>query len=303
MTIRSYGDTYAGRRPNNEDALGKREPTDPILRVERGCLYIAADGMGGHAAGEIASRLAVETILSEYYADKRPPQESLVGAIREASRRIYHIAGDSIETDGMGCTVVASAVLPGSAIIAHVGDSRAYRLREGELTLLTQDHHVNEGGEQHVLSRAVGVRADVEVTVNACTLEPGDRLLLCTDGVSNAVPDADLSESLRQPTPADAIHTLIQCAINRKADDNSSAIVVELLVVAEPAAESAAPDATEIAPTANEEPPGTETITPYVPEQPVPSEAPAEPPIAHPLAESAATPRRGLWRLFGRRSG
>ena len=228
LMVRSYGDSYIGRRQNNEDALGKREPNDPVLRTERGCLYVVSDGMGGHAAGEIASKMAVQTVLSGYYADGRAPEESLVDVIREASRRIYVAAGDAIETEGMGCTIVACAVSTNRATIAHVGDSRAYRLRGGELSLLTEDHRRNPDNS-HMLSRAVGVRPDVEVSTLQCACEPGDRFLLCTDGLSNSVPEAEISKSMKEPTPRAATSALLRLAAEHEADDNSSAIVIDVL--------------------------------------------------------------------------
>src|ERR1035441_8149113 len=234
LVVRSYGDSYIGGRQNNEDSLGKREPNDPVVRSQRGCLYVVSDGMGGHAAGEIASKLAVQTVLSEYYSDQRAPGESLVAVIREASRRIYDVAGDAIETEGMGCTIVVCAVFENHATIAHVGDSRAYRLRGRELNLLTEDHRSNPDNN-HMLSRAVGVRPDVEVSTLECAWEPGDRFLLCTDGLSNSVPEAEISESMSEPTPRAATTELLRRAAEHKADDNSSAIVIDVLLAqAEP---------------------------------------------------------------------
>lgn len=248
--VRSYGGSYIGRRRNNEDSLGKREPGDAELRQRRGCLYVVCDGMGGHSAGEIASRLGVETVLKEYYAAEGEPAESLVAAIRKANLRIYEASGEELEREGMGCTVVACAILEDRAIIAHVGDSRAYLLRSGELKLLTRDHlHITEelglGEEEarkhrlrHMLSRALGRGREVQADLETLSWEAGDRFLLCTDGLSNALAEAELQAGLSEATPREAIARLLRQAEANEADDNASGIVVALMPAEPPAAEA-----------------------------------------------------------------
>jgi len=254
--VRSYGDSYIGRRSNNEDSLGKREPADPELRARLGCLYIVCDGMGGHSAGEIASRLAVETVLKEYYVEGGDPQENLVRAIQKANDRIYEAAGEDLAREGMGSTVVVCVILNGSALIAHVGDSRAYLLRDGVLTQLTRDHlHVTEdlGVEQqeakkhhlrHMLSRALGAKAQVRVDIETVAAREGDRFLLCTDGLSNVLPESELVNGLGDPAPREAVMRLLRQAEAGQADDNCSCIVVALVAQASAAETPSADEAT-----------------------------------------------------------
>ncbi|MCI0491186.1 MAG: protein phosphatase 2C domain-containing protein [Blastocatellia bacterium] len=239
--VRSFGDSYIGRRKNNEDCLGKHEPSDLALRAKRGCLYIVSDGMGGHASGEIASLMAVETVLTRYYADRADPETSLVDAIQEANERIHTAAREDIEKEGMGCTIVACIVAGGSAIIAHVGDSRAYRLRSGKLSLLTRDHlHLIENldiGEEeahhhhlrHRLSRALGAEPEVQVDATILPWEDDDRFLLCSDGLSDVVPESEILAALSEATPREAVTRLLQQARFHEAKDNSSAIVLHLI--------------------------------------------------------------------------
>jgi protein phosphatase len=294
-TVRSFGGSYIGRRRNNEDSLGKREPGDPELRRRRGSLYVVCDGMGGHSAGEVASRLGVETVLKEYYAGEGAPVESLVAAVEKANECIYQAAGEELEREGMGCTVVACVVLEERAVIAHVGDSRVYLLRHGELKLLTRDHlHITEemGVAQeeakkhhlrHMLSRALGRGREVKVDTQTLAWEAGDRLLLCTDGLSNALTEAELAAGLSEPTPREAVARLLEQAEASQAEDNSSGIVVALL----------APEPTvEETPAAAETPPEPGPVT--APEPPSAEAAPA----AAEAAPREAPPSPGLVRRW-----
>jgi protein phosphatase len=197
--------------------------------------------MGGHMAGEVASRLAVETVLTEYYADTGEPQQNLLIAIQKANEHVYVAAKEDPEREGMGCTIVACVIVGDRAIIAHVGDSRAYQIHNGILQLLTKDHlhltenlgrsaeEVKQHHLRHMLSRALGISREVQVDVAICPWEPGDRFLLCSDGLSNAVPESEILMALSQPTSREAVAELLQLAEEHKADDNSSAIVVHLV--------------------------------------------------------------------------
>lgn len=300
--VRSYGGSYIGRRRNNEDSLGKREPGDPEARRRLGCLYVVCDGMGGHSAGEIASRLAVETILKEYYAAPSDPAESLVAAIQLANTRIFQEAGEDLDRAGMGCTVIACVILEDRALVAHVGDSRAYLFRDGGLKLLTRDHlHITEdlGLDQevakrhrlrHMLSRALGKGPEVQVDCETRPWLPGDRFLLCSDGLSNALSEAELGAGLSEPAPREAVAWLLRQAEENQADDNSSAIVVAIepapsqtndVHAEEQAAAPAAPES---------EPPGAVVPQP-------------QPPDAAPALEPDRPGRLSRWlRGFGRRN-
>ncbi len=215
-------------RGNNEDAVDGFEPVDPAVRAERGCLYVVADGMGGHAAGEVASNYAVQSILHTYYsAAWAGVAGTLTGAIRRANEDIHTEGGRDAERRGMGSTVVAAAVLDNQAVIAHAGDSRAYLLRNGQLILLTRDHTwvaerladgtlSPEEAEHHpnrnVLTRNLGSRIDVEPEVTIQPLQRGDRLLLCSDGLWGAISEVQIA-ALAQRTPAEhAVSALVAAA-------------------------------------------------------------------------------------------
>jgi len=298
--LRSFGDSYIGSRRNNEDALGKREPQDSVLREERGCLYVVSDGMGGHAAGEVASHMAVKVVLEEYYADRRGVEISMESAIRVASQRIYEAAGDSIETEGMGCTVAVCAVFPERVCIAWVGDSRVYLRHKGQVQLQTTDHTIVE--DRHHLSRAVGVQPDVEVPEPLrCQWEPGDRLLLCTDGLSNTLSEAEIAACLAEPTPRAAVVELLRLAAEHKANDNCTAVIVDYPLVAAPEDHDSQSDGN---PTLSEpcaEKPGDVAI----PETVSPESATNERPSSESLASGRSDSSRGsgvLRRLMGWRS-
>lgn len=202
----SAGRSDRGRvRDANEDSL--------LERPDAG-LFAVADGMGGHAAGEVASRLAVET-LEEVLAgpgggaaDGPPSAESVASAVREANDRIRGDARENPSRSGMGTTLTALATGPGGEWrIGHVGDSRAYLCRDGDLRQLTVDHswvgrRVAEGqlskeeARRHpmssVLERALGTADEVEVDVEEGAARPGDLFLLCSDGLTDMLPDPEL---------------------------------------------------------------------------------------------------------------
>lgn len=257
--LTSAARTVTGRvRDGNEDSL---------LSLPEAGLFAVADGMGGHAAGEVASRLAVEALEAALAGDggsdrpAPPDAERMVGAIREANRAIRRDAGEHPERSGMGTTVTALALAAdGRWRIGHVGDSRAYRLRDGDLRQLTVDHswvgkRVAEGeltkeeARRHpmssVLERALGTSAEVEVDVEEGDARPGDLLLLCSDGLSDMLPDPEI-ESLLAGTPAggaagrrsaedtgaaaleDAVDRLVDAANRAGGEDNVSVVLVRV---------------------------------------------------------------------------
>lgn len=235
----SYGGYYIGGRRNNEDCVGKNEPGDPALSAERGWLYVVCDGMGGHAAGEVASRIAVETVLQVYYGQERgTPRERLSVAIGEADEAIAAAADEDLEREDMGCTIVAVAFLGDHAVVAHVGDSRAYLHRGGELQRLTRDHlflletaglseaEIAAHPRRHVLSRALGMSGGATPDFSELPLQAGDRLLLATDGLTDCLSDELLARGLGLDSPAQAVEFLLAAAREHHAEDNSSAVVV-----------------------------------------------------------------------------
>ncbi len=233
------GCTNAGKaRPNNEDALLAGTGRD-----ER--LFVVADGMGGHDAGEVASFLAVATL------ERLWPDGSLVGAIRRADRTIFACRDDE-EFAGMGTTVVALRFRENSphnrdaehgleAEVAHVGDSRAYLLRTGRLRRLTEDHSVvaelvrsgamlsTRVANQNALTRSLGTGT---ASVESTTFEawPGDRVLLCSDGLSDAIAEKEIARVLEMfpRDPEKAAHGLVAAALEAGGPDNVTVVVVDL---------------------------------------------------------------------------
>jgi protein phosphatase len=194
--------------------------------------------MGGTSGGEVASQLAVETIMNAYYAEEGDGESCLRCAIRAASAAIAARAGEDVALAEMGSTVIALVVFPDRYVLGHVGDSRAYLLRDGVLRRLTRDHlHIlddlgvsEEEAETHpyknVLSRALGYLDACEpksVTIGSL---PGDRLLLSSDGLSDAVDAEELQQGLEQSTPELAVELLLQAAARNDAHDNATALVV-----------------------------------------------------------------------------
>src|SRR5919197_4062119 len=211
MRISAAGDSHVGlRRSHNEDAF-------LMLPEER--LFCVADGMGGHASGEVAARIAVEEMAEFFRVTGRDedatgpsrrsesdPQKRLVSGVKLANHRIRERAAGDDRPRGMGSTLVAAwfAEREPLAVVAHVGDSRGYLLRRGALTQLTEDHsllndyikmrrpsaaEIEAFPHKNVIVRALGVRDEVEVDVVPLTVEPGDVLLLCCDGLSGMVTD------------------------------------------------------------------------------------------------------------------
>jgi serine/threonine protein phosphatase PrpC len=241
--------TDVGPRKMNQDHLG--------WWPELG-LYVVADGMGGHNAGEVASHLAVETIRSFIEESSRVSDitwpfgieiknsidmNRLTTAVRLANRKIYNEGTKSPELSGMGTTVVAALIVGDRLLLASVGDSRIYRLREGELEQLTKDdtwlasvlgEKEAEDADQshplrHVLTSVVGTKDDVKPGAREEQLQTGDTFVLCTDGVHGKLDSASLTSVLaRATTAADHAANLVNEAITRGTTDNATAMVITI---------------------------------------------------------------------------
>jgi serine/threonine protein phosphatase PrpC len=265
----AYG-THPGqiRNVNQDSVLAMVREGD--LGVAVG-LFVVADGMGGHQAGEVASQLAVDTIKDnldwmldeddagatvfspspnpdlqkEEPASNDPIQRRLELAVEEANRVIYEYARKHPKDAGnLGCTVTCAMVYGNKAFIANVGDSRAYRWRQGELTRLTEDHSyvwqlVNEGyiseeeifdhPQRNVVTRALGNQPQVKVDVELRELESGDRLLLCSDGVWEMIRDPHEIASILEVKPLEkAVKRLIDKANGYGGYDNIGVVIVEV---------------------------------------------------------------------------
>ena len=247
LSIEARGITDVGqRRDHNEDAY----------LVDEGLgLFIVADGMGGHAGGGTASRLAVETIQAALARareddpgrfgtgdaeDTRVP-DLLRQAVERACKVIYDTAQSDAELAGMGTTVTAVLVDDGTAFVAHVGDSRCYLLREGRIYQVSEDHSlVNEQLKagaisadeakhsrfKNIITRSVGFEQQVVVDLMGLELQPGDAVVICCDGLSNLVDDPEIL-SIVEESPIDlSPGRLVALANDRGGDDNITVIVI-----------------------------------------------------------------------------
>jgi serine/threonine protein phosphatase PrpC len=236
VAIQGAGASHVGKkRKHNEDAIA--------LDHERS-LYVLADGMGGYAAGEVASQMCVDTIARAFQTNDfggepiegLPPRgDELVRAIQTANYEILTESRTNEARAGMGTTVVAVRLIPGSqrAYVAHVGDSRLYRLRKDELVQMTADHTLGAqgvtGAAAQKLSRAVGVFDEVEVDLNIDVPEPGDVYLICSDGLFKMVHELRIVEILSDLVePQVAADALIDEANGRGGKDNISVIVLRV---------------------------------------------------------------------------
>ena len=233
-------------REANEDAGRHVQPNDIETQVRKGTLTIVADGMGGHASGEVASAMAVDLIAELYYADSQnAPTAALKNAIETASQSIYQHSLTAEKLFGMGTTVVALALFEDSAIAAHVGDSRLYRLRGGRLEMLTLDHSqvmemVKHGilsmdearnhDDKNVILRAVGTQTTVEAEVSPpFAVEVGDAFLLCSDGLSDMIDDFQIEQIMNSsPDIHAACERLIEEAKSAGGHDNITAVIVQI---------------------------------------------------------------------------
>lgn len=247
--------TDVGRvRTSNQDAVAFVIPAKSESASSRGCLLIVADGMGGHAAGEVASALAVEAVRRVYYSRRGPVPESLMLAFETANRAILERGKQSADCKGMGTTCTALAINEGQVWLAHVGDSRAYILRNGKLTQLSGDQtlhaqliregllseeeaKVADGG--NVILQALGTSLDIVPAVwdEGIPLLEGDILVLCSDGLWNMVDDAAIAEIAARAAPQEACRQLIAAALEAGGYDNVSAGVFAVRAPGGPAAE------------------------------------------------------------------
>jgi protein phosphatase len=228
-----YAATDTGRqRRANEDSLLARSP-----------LFVVADGMGGAQAGEVASRLAVD-VFEEGLGDTTEPESVLAQRAGAANARIHELSHSNAEHAGMGTTLTAVYVAPEEVAIAHVGDSRAYRLRAGELVRLTDDHSLvdelmRQGKitpeeavdhpQRSVITRALGPEPSVEVDTRSYSARAGDVYLLCSDGLTTMLPEERVAELVRSyPRLRDAGEALIAAANEAGGRDNITVVLFRL---------------------------------------------------------------------------
>jgi protein phosphatase len=235
------------QRDHNEDSL--------VIVGEDGP-FVVADGMGGHRAGDVASRLAIESISEQFQGTNRESidkdarfsdeENLLLSSIRLANRRILERSMRSRDLQGMGTTVVCALFHPeqNRMIVAHVGDSRAYRLRDRFLTQLTRDHSLfndyltampDLSEEQrselprNVITRALGMQEDIAVDLQSDEAHPGDVYVLCSDGLSGMLEDEDIIDVLSSSTDlAESCRLLVRRANENGGEDNVTALLIRL---------------------------------------------------------------------------
>lgn len=232
--------TDVGRvRSENQDACAEIQSSGGSR------LLVVADGMGGHQGGSIASRLAVEAMQDVVQRGDLAGEELLEQALDEANARVHGAAVEDAALHGMGTTAVVVLLEERSdgAWIGHVGDSRIYRLRGGRFEQLTEDHSAvaelvrrgvisPEEAETHPrrneILRSLGVEAEVQPTLARVDLRPGDQLLLCSDGLSGVMSDAEIAEVVANAPPAQAVRTLVDTVNARGAPDNVTVMIAAI---------------------------------------------------------------------------
>lgn len=244
MTYEFCAQTDTGRvRSNNEDAVS----FDPQAQVA-----VLADGMGGYNAGEVASEMASTSIQTEIalwlaqtaqHSMQANVWRALQTATENANEAILNAAFANPQYEGMGTTVVVAVFIDNNLVLGHIGDSRGYRLRDGALQQLTRDHswlqeQVDAGhltpqqaatsSARNLVTRAVGVESPVVMEINEFQVRPGDLFLLCSDGLTDMVPDRHIEQLLRAPTALrDKAKQLIHTANAHGGRDNVSVLLVQ----------------------------------------------------------------------------
>ncbi len=231
-------------RKNNEDHLVFIRPFDVNIRNTYGCLAMVADGMGGHSNGEIASKMAADIISRSYFDASNKILESLKAAFEKANKAIFQKASRRPALKGMGTTCTAVVLLNKQIYLGHVGDSRAYLLKKGQMIQLSSDHtyvqHLLDTGqitkeemlshpERNVITKAMGTSAKIQADFAQLQLqfEEGDKLLICSDGLYEYVKKAELAQVVSSQSLNAASKTLIQLAKQRGGHDNISVLIVE----------------------------------------------------------------------------
>lgn len=251
IKIRYAGSTHVGmKRNHNEDNFA-------LLAEEN--LYVVADGMGGHASGEVASQIAVETLVS-FFVDTARDKEAtwpyredravsfdenrLAVGIKLANRRVYETSQSDSRYRGMGTTIVSFLAADSGTFVAHVGDSRGYLVREGKISQITEDHsllndylkvhqltpdEIENFPHKNVIVRALGMKEHVEVEVHRLSPKLGDVYLLCSDGLSGMVSDRDILHYVAEAKGnlEKMCELLIAAANDNGGQDNVTVVVVE----------------------------------------------------------------------------
>ncbi len=259
VVVDSYGLSDVGLvRTNNEDSFLIASPTSDFVNrnpaelngiiPQNGTMFLVADGMGGAQAGEVASRMAVETVGRNFIdalgkqvvVDQQSLITALTETIREANELIYQQGQKRTELNGMGTTLTAAIVLGGTILFAQLGDSRAYLARKGVISQMTKDQSlvaqmVASGSltpeeakthpKRNVILQALGIQSQVDVAITLAELRRGDQIVLCSDGLSGKVDAEEIKEFLEKFEPKAACQGLVRMARERGGEDNITVIV------------------------------------------------------------------------------
>jgi protein phosphatase len=283
-------------RENNEDKFDSYEPEDPGILAARGSLFIVADGIGGAQAGQIASEMLVKNLIAGYYDHPAGDiQTALYETLVATNDRIHSLAQMIPERSGMGSTLTAAVFVEDRVVVAQVGDSRAYLLRDGILRQVTQDHswveeQVRAGllsrqdaemsPFRNVITRSIGASPSVQPDFYVEEARVDDIWLLCSDGLTGHVEDAEIAQIAANHPPSEAARQLIELANARGGRDNITVFILSVRDLLPPPKTSVNARMESVASGSGEPTEGNSTVAP--------------------AREEAEEPMRGGWRkLFG----
>ena len=238
MKVYSITDTGALREMNQDFCFAS---DTPVGNLEN--LYIVADGMGGHKAGDYASRYTTQRLVASVSRNaKKEPVRIIKEAIEKANELLLQEANEDIDKQGMGTTLVAATIFQGRLVVANVGDSRLYIVNEG-IRQITRDHSYVEEmvrlgkvdksqarvhPDKNIITRAIGATADIEADFFEVELQEGDKILLCTDGLTNMVEDDKILDIIRsRGSIQEACESLVELANHNGGRDNITVMLIE----------------------------------------------------------------------------
>lgn len=232
------------RRSENEDRVLYVNPGEKKLWQQKGILAIVADGMGGHQAGQVASQMAIDLVSDDYYKLSGKPLDRLKKAFRNANQIIFRAALEDDNLKGMGTTCSALVFVKGQAFVAHIGDSRLYRIRDNSIEQMSEDHTivyemVKQGilseeqarthPDKNIVTRAMGTKSEVNIFTRCLSgVLSDDRYVLCSDGLHDLVREEEIMETALSGRPHEACEMLISKARERGGHDNISVGVVHI---------------------------------------------------------------------------
>ncbi len=244
-TVKMGAKTDLGRiRENNEDKFDFYEPEDTAVLATKGAFYAVADGMGGHAAGQIACEMALKTVIQHYYdSPSADIQLNLKRAIEEANALVFDTAQVIPDRQNMGTTLTSVVIREDKAVIAQVGDSRAYLIRDGVIQQITEDHswvaeQVRLGAMRredaenspfrNIITRSIGTSATVEADLFSIDLQVNDLIVLCSDGLSGHLDEQEILRIASELSPSVATTRLVEAANERGGRDNITVIALSI---------------------------------------------------------------------------